>query len=150
MTRVLRIGLLGLVAVSLAACAPSTSSISKDTGVPATPTVEVTSSFNGSELHTAMGHLLHLVLEGQGWTFTASPSSLVSVETPSSGSIPPECSGPRQTQSCGTTSITYLAKAIGTVTLRATRTMCGEARRCVGSEGDYFVTVVIGRGVSAR
>ena len=148
MTKSLRVGLLVVLAVGLAACATTRSNITRDTGPQTTPTAELTGSDNGSEVHTAIGHLLHVNLAGQGWSFTAQPASMVSVITPSTTSVPSDCSGALQTSTCGATAITYLAKQAGTVTLRATRSMCGEARRCTGSEGDFSITVVVGRGVT--
>mgnify|MGYP006270733285 CR=1 FL=1 len=150
MRRSLHIGLVVLLSLGAAACAPTKSNVTKDSGPQGPPTVEVTGSDNGSEIHTAIGHLLHVVLEGQGWSFDATPGGIVRITTPSATSIPVDCSGPRQTEKCGTASITYTATAAGTVTLRATRSMCGEARLCTGTEGNFTLTAVIGRGVTSR
>lgn len=150
MTKGLRIGILGLVVLGLTSCAPSMSTISKNSGAPAIPTIQVTNSFNGSVIHTAIGHLLNVSLDGQGWTFDATPARLVKVEIRPTSSIPANCLGPRQTAKCGQSSISYRAAGAGTIALRATRSMCGEARRCLGTEGKFSVTVIVGRGVIQR
>lgn len=44
---------------------------------------------------------------------------------------------------CGTTSALFKAVKAGTATVSANRVSCGEARRCVGAEGQYQLTVVV-------
>jgi hypothetical protein len=131
-------------------CARINQSSTPYTGPNAIPTVQVRSAERGATLHTAVGHDVHVVLEGQGWSFDAAPADLVAVAVPSASSGIEACRGAAQTASCGTTSITYRAERVGTVVLSAARTMCGDARRCTGDEGAFSIRMVLGRGVSSR
>ena len=142
--------LIGLVLLGSAACARTHATITPNSAAGTVPVVEISDSFNGTTVHTADGHHLHLALTGQGWAFEVSPRADLSVVTPAASSAPTDCQGAMQRSNCGSTTVTYLADRIGTVTISASRSMCGEARQCTGTEGSFSVTVVVGRGVTAR
>jgi hypothetical protein len=46
-------------------------------------------------------------------------------------------------QGCGTVTATYVANKVGAVTLRASRTTCGEALKCSTSQSHWMVVVRI-------
>ena len=142
--------IMSLVLLGSAACARTHTTISPNSNSASTPVVEITDSSNGTTIHTAKGHHFHLVLLGQGWTFSVTPQSDLALVTPTASLAPIDCRGAMQHSDCGSTTVTYLAERSSTVTISASRSMCGEARQCTGTEGTFSVTVVIGRGVTAR
>jgi hypothetical protein len=42
---------------------------------------------------------------------------------------------------CGTQTWNFVAKKVGTYSIAASRTSCGEALQCTGTQGAYQVTI---------
>lgn len=117
--------------------APSTPAISAGPGTP----LVVSEAQNGTTQHASRGATVTVVLHSTYWHIGGSSNQtvlrLVTGEqpSPSPGYIPGA--------GCGTVSETFIALADGTATVGATRTTCGEAVRCIGTEGIYRVTIIV-------
>lgn len=105
--------------------------------------VKVDDSSNGQSVQVHVGDVVKITLNTTGWGFDQSsdPSVLkelgdqVMTADPVGSCIPGS--------PCGVTTAWYKALAAGSATVAASRVNCGEARRCVGDEGVYRVTVVV-------
>jgi hypothetical protein len=102
--------------------------------------VTITQS-NGRHIVTvAKGAHLVVELRSTYWTITplAHRAVLDQVGTQQAGAPTHPCV---PGQGCGTVTMHYVARGVGTVRLSARRTTCGEALRCTGSQGSWYVTV---------
>jgi hypothetical protein len=99
--------------------------------------VHVDERNNGKAVDVAFGGRLIVTLHSTAWQFQPSLRTLQQVGPPvvSAEACSPPGSG------CGTVEVTYNAAKIGTTTIRARRSQCGEARRCTGTTGEWSVTV---------
>jgi hypothetical protein len=115
-------------------------------GSPSSPQpreVAVGDAQNGQSVSAHVGDTLRIVLSSTTWTISGSsdPSVLQSqgeqvVSPAPAGSCYPG-------MGCGTTTAVFRAMRPGTATVTATRVSCGEARRCVGAEGQYQVVIIV-------
>lgn len=107
--------------------------------------VTITESSNRHVVTVTKGAHLVVALHSTYWTITplARRTVLAQVGTQQTGPVPgstPACA-PVPGQGCGTVSMHYVARGAGTVRLTAHRTTCGEAMRCTGSQGSWYVTI---------
>lgn len=123
------------LAVTLtAACSPSDSGGAS--GKPA-PQLQLGETANGKTVSVSLGGTVVVVLHSTYWSMVPEASVLQPVGPPQVAAT----SCPVVGGGCGTVTATYNATHVGVATLRAHRSTCGEARRCVGSESDWSVTV---------
>jgi hypothetical protein len=106
--------------------------------------VTITESSNRHVVTVAKGARLVVALHSTYWTITPLARRTVLAQIgiqqtggPLSGSTHSCVPG----QGCGTVTMHYVAHGVGTVRLSAQRTTCGEAMRCTGSQGSWYVTV---------
>jgi hypothetical protein len=101
-------------------------------------------SQNGHSVQIRAGEALRVTLDTTAWTFA--PPSDPSVLQPQGEAV--ASPAPRGQcfpgMNCGTTLARFKAIKTGTATITATRLSCGEARRCVGAEGQYQLSVIVG------
>jgi hypothetical protein len=98
-----------------------------------------------------VGDVLEVDLDSLYWQISDLPDSGVlplsgeatrnAVVMPS-GAVP--CTGSVPGSGCGTRILTFRARATGTAVVRATRTTCGEALRCVPGPQNFVLTVRVG------
>lgn len=91
-----------------------------------------------------VGDTVRVTLDSTEWTFSGSSDAAVLRQDGQQAvsPAPPEACVPGE--GCGTTSAVFRAVRPGTATVDASRVSCGEARVCVGAEGKYELTVVVG------
>jgi hypothetical protein len=105
------------------------------------PVVHVSESRDGGKVTLRRGQKLRVVLHSTYWRFKAPSTAGVlrlagkPVVTPKPGCVPG--------QGCGTVTVTYVARAIGSAAVAASRTSCGEALRCTPAAGSYKLTVAV-------
>ena len=125
-----------VAAVCLAAGCTSTSDPAQRPAV-----LTVAEPANGATVRVAVGSQVRVTLHSTYWHFANTSGVL----RRSALTTQPDSSAPRIPGSGrGTVVSTFLARSAGTATIRATRTSCGEALRCVGAQGTYRLTVVVG------
>ena len=121
-------------------------------GVSSAATAKVISeSSNGKVVSVKVGSTFSVVLNSTYWQYAplAATKAIVSQADPVSAAIfpgptaPAGCAHPGA--GCGTVTWKFKAKALGTAVISASRTTCGEAMRCVGTQGAYAVTVKVTR-----
>jgi hypothetical protein len=127
-------------AVLLTACGGGggSGSAASTTSVPKTVTVDEHAS--GTRVHLGVGDHLVVVLHSTYWQLPAPQEGVLVVMSAPVAKHIPGCSRIPGT-GCGTATATYVARRAGSTELVAHRDSCGEAKRCVGSEGDWSVTV---------
>ncbi len=114
--------------------------------VPARTTVHLTDADNRTTIAVARGTTIVVVLNSTSWNFTNPDAAVLPAQgDPVIVRAPIGSCGPPG-QACGTESVTYIAVGAGRAEIRATRTQCGEARVCIGSEGVYSVQVNVSAG----
>lgn len=98
---------------------------------------------NGKSVSARAGDTVSITLGSTAWTIAGSSDSSVLQERGAQivSPAPPGTCYPGM--GCGTTSAVFKALRAGTATVTATRLSCGEARRCVGPEGAYALTVIV-------
>lgn len=108
---------------------------------PGTSPATVNNSDSGRTVHLARGQQLVVVLTGGYWTFGPSPDPTVmrpdrgpTLLAPSPADCPPGLG-------CSPIEVRFTAISAGTTQIRASRTTCGEARRCTGNQGRFAVVV---------
>jgi len=123
---------LALALPLLAACGPLG---------PGSASVVATDADKGHTLTLHLGDTLVVSLASTYWQVEGSSDTSVlrasgqPAVAPSPGCVPGS--------GCGTVTQSFTAVATGTADVTASRTGCGEARRCTGDEGHYQVTVVV-------
>jgi predicted secreted protein len=99
---------------------------------------------NGQTVKVHVGDTLRVALNSTVWTISGSSDPVVLEQQGQQVIV----SAPPGTcyvgQGCGTTTADFRAVKAGTAEVDASRVSCGEARRCVGPEGVYRVTVIVG------
>jgi len=123
-----------VVALFATACSPSDSGGAS--GKPAAA-LQLSENANGRTFTVGLGGSVVVVLHNTYWSMVPKASVLQPVGPPQvqASSCPVVGSG------CGTMTASYNAGHVGIATLQAHRTTCGEAKKCVGSESDWSVTV---------
>jgi hypothetical protein len=138
---------LGLVlaACSTAAAVPPSATIPSATATPApTPAnLQVAEADNGHTVTVAVGSQITLVLGSTYWQVgdTAAPAILGLASGPTTSAAPMGTCVPGG--GCGTVTAVFHALSPGTAQIVASRTTCGEAMLCTGTDGAYEVTVVV-------
>ena len=102
--------------------------------------VQLDEKANGTTVHVHFGDTVVVTLHSTYWSFLPTGQSLAlqlfaPVATAPAGNCRPGVG-------CGTVTATYNVGHVGTTVLRAHRDSCGEALRCIGTQGDWSVTVV--------
>jgi hypothetical protein len=102
--------------------------------------VSLSEASNGHAVIVAPGARLSVTLHSTYWSIPKLPSSgvLSQVGTTKTVGVLQGCV---PGQGCGTVTAHYVAAKAGVVRLRATRTTCGEAMRCTGDKGVWWVVV---------
>ena len=102
--------------------------------------VVLSESSNGKVVSVAKGSHFSVTLHTTYWSIhSVSNHSVTQIgKTVVRGSLANACA---PGQGCGTVTATYVANKVGTVTLRASRTTCGEALRCSTSQSHWTVVV---------
>lgn len=144
-----------LSGIALAACTNVTSASPLAHTVPSTVaptttaephTVYAGDNDNGHTITVATGDRLVIQLTSTYWQLDPpTPTSVLRVEQEPTASAPPPSA--RQClpgMGCGTVTATYRALSPGAAVVTASRTTCGEARRCVDAQGSYRLTVLVG------
>jgi hypothetical protein len=95
-------------------------------------------------VHAQLGAVLTVTLHNTYWTLLPpSDGFVVQPYAPAQTAPATNCAGHVPGSGCGTVTATYNLGHVGSAVLRAHRTTCGEAMRCVGAAGDWSVTVVV-------
>lgn len=130
-TRIGRAGVLAAVLL-LAACG---------TAAPSTRTIPVRTSGQTVALH--VGDRLVVTLTSTYWQPQApQPSGVLRVISSRTVGVPPSSKTCVPGQGCGTVTVIYQAAKPGHALMRATRTICGEAMRCVTPSSKLFTVTV--------
>jgi hypothetical protein len=116
--------------------APSTTT----TTAVAPSAVQVSETQNGSTVHVAKGGSVAVVLHSTYWTLAA-PSNAAVLQEEGQPTVTPMMQGCVPGQGCGTVTAVYAVVGPGQSQLSASRTSCGEALRCTGTQGAWSVTV---------
>ena len=95
---------------------------------------------NGTSVRLATGDHLVVVLHSTYWQLPAPQEGVLVVTGAPVAQPTPGCSRIPGT-GCGTATANYVARRAGRTELVAHRDSCGEAKRCVGSEGDWSIEV---------
>lgn len=133
--------LLGLAACGkTAATAPPSPGATRTPGSTSSVTL-ATDADNGHTFALHVGDRLTLVLHSTYWMVQPPVApSIVAVAAAPTASPSPGCV---PGSACGTVTAEFVVAGAGTTTVGATRTSCGEARLCAGSEGRYTITVTV-------
>jgi len=104
--------------------------------------VQVNATDNDKTVAVASGQRLELILDNTYWQIAGSsaPSVVRAVGQPITT---PQISGCIAGGGCGTVRASYIGVAPGTADITASRTTCGEAMRCTGTNGSFRVTVLV-------
>ena len=139
-------GAAGVLLVGAAGCAKLSTPAAVTLPLSAIGQMTVTADMATKGVHAPTGDLLHVVLEGTQWRFDRPAGDvLVPVGAPRL-SVPSSCSTLPVGSGCGTVTMSYRAAQVGTTTIHASRTSCGEALRCDPVQADFSIAVSIGHG----
>lgn len=105
--------------------------------------IAATDAQNGQSIAIHVGDTVRLTLNSTEWTVENSSDPTVVKQEGVQVVSPAPRGACLPGMGCGTTTALFKAVKSGTATVRATRGNCGEARRCVGAEGQYQLTVVV-------
>lgn len=125
----------------------STSAItaSAGTGTPQKAGVVVErDNSTGTTVRLRVGDRIELILSSDYWTVHGSSKPAVLRQDGHTGQLPPTRSNCPPGVGCRPVYTYFTAVATGTAVITAHRDSCGEARRCVGSEGRYTLNVIVG------
>jgi hypothetical protein len=130
----------GLVMVACAGCGSATHH--QATHHQAGATTTVTDRSNGSSVVLHVGDQLRVVLASTYWKFDAASKPDVArmdgepvTRARLAGCVPGG--------GCGTETAVFAATKVGTTTVRASRTSCGEVLRCTDGKGRFVLVVVV-------
>jgi hypothetical protein len=102
--------------------------------------ISLSETSNGHAVIVAPGAHLTLTLHSTYWSIPKLPSSDVVSQIGTTKTVG-VVQGCVPGQGCGTVTAHYVAAKAGVVRIRATRTTCGEAMRCTGDKGLWWVIV---------
>jgi hypothetical protein len=88
-----------------------------------------------------VGSRLRVVLSSTYWSVDPSSNPEV-LRSNGASTIDPQMGGCVPGAGCGTVTATFTATATGSAIVTATRTTCGEALACTGSNGHYTIAVI--------
>ncbi|MDT0469624.1 hypothetical protein [Streptomyces gibsoniae] len=137
------------LAFRFAACLAlaATSACGADAAQPATPPTPAPAHLrlderaNHTTVSVTVGTSVVITLHSTYWSDLTSKAPDVLAAAGTSQVTPAHTCAPGA--GCGTVELTLRAVRPGSADITARRTSCGEARRCVGGEGRYSVTVKI-------
>ena len=105
-----------------------------------TSTRHLDESSNGKHLDVHFGDTIIVTLHSTYWTFGVPGGFILQPVTPpqiGKGANCPTVPG----NGCGTVTITYNVGKVGSGTIVAHRTSCGEALKCTGAQGNWSVSL---------
>jgi len=102
----------------------------------------ITDADNGGTEVVVVGTSVQVVLTSTYWSIDPLPTGTVLRATAPPVTVP-EPGHCVTGQGCGTVTVTYTAVAPGTVTVSASRTVCGEALACPPDKGAFRVYVTV-------
>jgi hypothetical protein len=105
--------------------------------------VKVDDSMNGQSVQVHVGDTVKVTLNSTYWTFDQSSDPLVLKELGDQVVTPDPMGSCLPGMGCGVTTAWYKAWSAGSAAVSASRVSCGEALRCVGTQGTYRVTLVV-------
>jgi hypothetical protein len=101
-----------------------------------------TGTDNGRTLTLKRGQWLQIVLASTYWHFQTSSNPAV-LRLDGRPQVNPQPSGCVPGAGCGTATANYLALTAGSAVVTATRTSCGEAAGCTGTNGLFSLRVLV-------
>ena len=104
--------------------------------------VSATDRENGHTIALLRGQRLRVELSNTHWQFQDSSDRSV-LRLDGVPQLSPQTSGCAAYVGCGTATATYIGVAAGRAIVTATRTSCGEAMGCTGSNARYSLNVVV-------
>ena len=143
-TTVAGTAILGAAVLALAGCGAGKATtgqpvISTSATLVPVAAATATAKDNGSTITLAVGQRLTVRLDSTYWTFEPAAAPLQATGKPVVTQGGPCVPG----QGCGTVAANFTGTAPGRTTVTADRTRCGEAMRCVGTAGEYRLTIVV-------
>lgn len=114
----------------------------------ATPQI-ISEPSNGKIISIKAGSAFSIVLHSTYWQYDPliATKAIQATGQPVGARIAPGPTAPRACShagsGCGTVTWKFKAKSIGLATITASRTSCGEALQCVGSQGLYSVKIKV-------
>jgi len=103
--------------------------------------VTVTFGDKGKVVNLKVGQTLRVVLDNTYWSMNPPTSSSAALTQKGSVKVAPRLSGCVPGEGCGTVTTLFHATAAGTAKVSSSRVSCGEALRCTGADGKFYVTV---------
>jgi hypothetical protein len=105
--------------------------------------ISLDESSNGSTVQASPGQAIELTLHSTYWKIQPSSNSSVValVAEPSSTSADPRACPPGA--GCGGVHAAFAARAPGTATISASRSVCGEALPCRANQRSFSVTILV-------
>jgi hypothetical protein len=105
-------------------------------------TTTVGEAANQTTVHLKLGDRLVVTLHSTYWEVTTPPRRLLEHRSGPTVTRGTGCAAIPGT-GCGTVTVSYAAKSVGSVEVAAHRAACGEALRCTGGNGVWWVRVDI-------
>lgn len=105
-------------------------------------TVHVGFGDSGHTVRVQPGDVIEVRLHSTYWSFAHLPDGPLREGKAIVRAVPISKTVPGS--GAGTVTVTFAARHRGTVTISAGRRVCGEAMRCVGSQGSFRMQVVVG------
>lgn len=98
---------------------------------------------SGKTVHVKVGDRIALILGSQYWIIRGSSAPAVVHQEGHTTTLPPSPQSCPPGVGCRPLRAIFAAQTPGTAVITAHRTTCGEAIRCVGSQGHYRLTVIV-------
>jgi len=98
---------------------------------------------DGTTIHVRVGTRIALILASQYWMIHGSSAPAVLRQAGPVRLLPPPRGGCPPGVGCRPQRVLFAARTPGTAIITAHRNSCGEARRCVGSQGHFRLTVIV-------
>jgi len=142
-TRLFTPRLLGLAAATFGLAV-----IGATTTYAATPQV-ISEPSNGKVISIKTGSTFSIVLHSTYWQYDplTATKAIQAISDPVGAPIAPGPTAPRACthagSGCGTVTWKFKAKSIGSATITASRTSCGEALQCAAGQGLYSVKIKV-------
>ncbi|WP_037606668.1 hypothetical protein [Streptacidiphilus rugosus] len=113
------------------------------TGAGASTVVKVGDNDKGHTVTVHQGQRVALVLTGGYWQVAGSSAPAVVRQDGAPSYLAPSPASCAPGVGCRPQETDFSALSVGTATLTASRTSCGEARRCPAGQGSYSVTISV-------
>ena len=105
--------------------------------------VTVNFADKGTTVDLRTGQILRVVLDNTYWSMNPPTSSSSILAQRGAVKISPRLAGCVPGQGCGSVTVRFRATAAGTARVAASRVSCGEALRCTGGNGNFYITVIV-------